>query len=81
MIINQSDYNPLEALEYILPDEAETLTLGLIDEIKKELFKGGVVPESDDELEQLLEKLHEVGIITLKKVGYEYTIAKGPEYK
>ncbi len=58
MILNESEYNPLERVFAVL--DGPTYNVEALDEIKKELFKAGVVPETDGEFNTVLELLVDI---------------------
>ena len=49
MIFNKSEYNPLQTIFNIIPDTLDDLSVATLDTIQKELFQGGVVPETGEE--------------------------------
>lgn len=53
MILNESEYNPLGKIFEML--EGKELNNSILSDIRAELFKGGVVPENDDEFNQVLD--------------------------
>ena len=61
MIINSSDYNPFPVIKERIVDKA--YSLADMDFIKKEMFKGGITPETDEEFDQILNMLAEMDII------------------
>ena len=61
MILNSSDYNPFPAIKARVMDK--TYSLADMDFIKKEMFKGGIAPETDEEFDQILNMLAEMDII------------------
>lgn len=77
MIYNESEYNPFSAIYESLPTTLETLTVDMVDMIRRELFKAGVVPESDDELEEIMVLMNDIGLIELQKTGSTFEICKG----
>ena len=81
MIHNEdSTYNPVNAINALVTSEPQDLTIGIMDEIKKELFKGGVVCETDEEFEEILMLFNEIGILTIQKVGFNIKVSKGPQW-
>lgn len=81
MIHNEdSTYNPVNAINTLVTSEPQDLTLGIMDEIKKELFKGGVTCETDEEFEEILKLFNEIGILTVQKVGFNIKVSKGPQW-
>lgn len=68
MIFNKSDYNPFPAIKssvesYKSVKGDKPYPRYFYDYIKKELFLGGVVPESQEEFETLLVQLKDMEII------------------
>jgi hypothetical protein len=64
MILNNSNYNPLpEILKFHSRLLDNPFTFKDVDYIRKELFKGGVIPENDDELEIVFKLLIEMSIL------------------
>lgn len=63
MIFNKTEYNPFPAIIKYMADKNKAYSLADMDYIRKELFKAGVVPESDDEFDQTLNLLAEMDII------------------
>lgn len=61
MIINSSDYNPFPVIKARIVDKA--YSLADMDFIKKEMFKGGIAFETDEEFDQVLNLLAEMDII------------------
>lgn len=59
MIINQSDYNPLqEIFKYKL--DKDDLTVNTLNTVQRELFKAGVIPEDILEFDKVLGLLQEL---------------------
>lgn len=81
MIHNEdSTYNPVNAINDLVTSEPQDLTIGTMDEIKKELFKGGVVCETNEEFEEILMLFNDIGILTIQKVGFNIKVSKGPQW-
>lgn len=62
MIININEYNPLPEIKKVASNWP-LYTMSDIDVVKKELFKAGVVPETDEELNTVICLLEEMEII------------------
>lgn len=79
MILQPNDYNPLPAIIELIPKEPTEVRRCLFDAIRKELFKGGVVCESDEEVEIALETLAELDLVIISKTKYNsFIIKRGP---
>jgi hypothetical protein len=78
MIISEEvgTYNPLRSIINMVPDIPEPLRLSTMDKMRKELFKGGICCESDEEMEKALMLLGQLNIITVSKVGRTYYVSK-----
>lgn len=69
MKTSTSTYNPLQALINSFPLTASVgLSYAQINTVKNLLDLGGVHCESDDEVVDCLELLHELGALTVEKV-------------
>ena len=79
MIFNSSEYNPLPAILDLVPVDEDDLYLSLMSDIRKELFKGGTVCESDEEILKCIKVLSELGVVSLTVTERStYKIKKGP---
>lgn len=67
MIVNPSDLNPLGDIIKILSDEQRILTIPFMNDIRAKLFSAGICCESDQEFEQCLEILRELGIVEIER--------------
>lgn len=70
MIFNKSDYNPFPAIKEAAAAETKISMAGtsvyrqaFFDYVRKQLFMGGVVAESDEEVSEILKVLTEMEII------------------
>lgn len=64
MIFSKSDYNPFPSIKEMIVKKGDRLyTQGDLDTIRKELFKGGLVPEDTEEFNKVLDTLAEMDII------------------
>lgn len=64
MIFNESKYNPLPEIKKLITTKGNGLyTMKDMDFFKKELFKGGVVPEDEEEFNKVLTVMAEMEII------------------
>ena len=76
MILTSHDYNPFPAILQMLSDDLTVLTIPLANDIRRELFKGGVVPESDKDFDTLLDSLADEGLIVLESADNGRTLIK-----
>jgi len=60
MILNNHHYNPLPVVFNLLSEREKNSDVVCV--IKKELFKAGIVPEDDQEFDQVLNLLEETRI-------------------
>lgn len=68
MIINQSELNPLKDIIQLISNTARVLTIPLMNDIRAKLFSAGICCESDQEFEQCLEILRELGIVDIERI-------------
>lgn len=76
MILTNHDYNPFPDILQMLSHHLTVLTIPLANDIRRELFKGGVVPESDEEFDTLLDSLADEGLIVLEPADNGRTLIK-----
>lgn len=67
MILNSNEYNPLAEIIKLIPGTQRVLTIPLMNDIRKEFFKAGLLAESDEEFEQCLEILRELDIVEIER--------------
>lgn len=69
MKVTTNSYNPLHSIIYSFPTTTETgLSYDEINTVKGLLSMGGVHCDTDDEVVDCLEILHELGVLNIERV-------------